>query len=186
MEIRTRKVWVYRDEKFWCSVCKAEGKLSDEKKSTDPFFWDEDAEKITCVKCGHQLTSKKELEEEVEIKETQEYGLYLRFVSERFNPCKVCQEAIHKQFKTHPYRLDYGYIKNQQIIDLLRGWKESGGRWTLRLRFLNSAEDIEFCKECSKRLDMTIYEAKELHIGNDVKPMVELWRKWEIVDEEDL
>ena len=82
---RVRKVWVAKEE-FACKKCGAE----------DIDIGYEEKEKILyCKKCGHKLTEKEELEEELIFNEIQQYGFWIRFVKEHFVPCKKCQDKLH-------------------------------------------------------------------------------------------
>lgn len=123
-QIRERTIEVVKEEGFICGKCNAKGNCADTKdiaiKDEVAFYWDKKEEKITCVKCGHQLTEKKELYDYIKVKEIQQYGFWLRFLSEHFVPCVDCQERIHK-----------------------------------------------------------LIISKEMHIGSEEKPPVELWRRWE-------
>jgi len=49
------------------------------------------------------------------------------------------------------------------------------------LRFVS--EHFIPCKECQKKLLRIIRQASELHLGNDNKPPIELYKKYEIDDD---
>lgn len=186
-QIRTRKIWLVREENFICGTCKAKGGCSDEKNSTEPFFWDENARKITCVKCGHQLTTKQELEEQVEIKEIQQYGFWLRFMSKHFIPCDKCQEKLNEILTLQTgMPLEFG---NPLCVSLyVYKIKKDVVGFYFVLSFVSPTPTTSYhfvpCNDCQGKLRKLFIE-KELHIGNEIKPMIELWRKWEIVDEKE-
>lgn len=125
---RKRKLEVPKEENYTCKKCgKTTKKMAESKEDALAkgvnIYWDEVKGKILCT-CGHWLGEREELYDFPEITEVQQYGFWLRFLSEHFIPCKHCQEELDK---------------------LLRN--------------------------------------KELHIGNDEKPLVELWRRWEMKEE---
>lgn len=184
MRTRKRKEWFPKDCDFVCGKCGAKGDCGD-RNSKDPIFWDEDEEKITCRKCGHQLTSKKELQEKLTIEEVQLYGFWLRFLSEHFIPCKQCQKRLGKIFD----------LLTKMSIDFcnpccvrLRAYKNANDQpeFYFAMAFINPTEltsyKFEPCEDCQGKL-WKLYSKKEMHIGNDEKPLVELWRKWHHIDE---
>lgn len=62
------------------------------------------------------------------------------------------------------------------------------GQWRFLLRFLacgalSEGEVFIPCKKCQGEI-LKKFDEKELHIGSDGKPLVELWRKWDIIEEE--
>lgn len=191
MRTRKRNISVPREDNFVCRVCKAKGNCSDEKNSNEPFFWDEDAKKITCAKCGNQLTTKAELEETIIADEVQMYGFWLRFISEHFIPCKRCQKTLDTIFsisnvdKNH--RVHSIKLQSPQCItlDISRNERDLE-EFTFNLGFIkeNPLLSYEFtpCDKCQGKL-LRLFNTKEIHIGNDSKPLVELWRKWEDIDE---
>jgi len=129
-EIRERTIEVVKEEGFICGKCGAKSEqLADSRDDASikgiDLYWDEKEQVIACRKCGHQLTSKKELYNYPKIKEIQQYGFWLRFLSEQFIPCPACQNRIHK-----------------------------------------------------------LIISKEMHIGSEDKPPVELWRRWEMISVE--
>jgi Zn ribbon nucleic-acid-binding protein len=191
MRTRKRTIWVAKEDGFICGTCKAKGGCSDEKDSTEPFFWDDDAKKITCVKCGHQLTTKEELEDPLIIDEIQMYGFWLRFLSEHFIPCKTCQEKLDKVFSlsrlTKNIRVNSLKLQSPHCITLHISKNERDlEEFMFMLGFAseNPLLTLEFvpCDKCQGKLLKT-FNSKEIHIGNDSKPLVELWRKWEHIDE---
>ena len=128
-----------------------------------------------CI-CGHWLGENDELYDYPEITEIQRYGFWLRFASEHHIPCDECQEKLHKMLTTS--RLAF-YISN--CITLEEYPKK--GDWRFLLRFLpNGEQTFTPCKNCQRYILKNI-DKKELHIGTDEKPLVELWRQWEIKDE---
>jgi len=178
---RVRTISVPREDGFICSTCGAKGDCSDSIKDKTPFYWDKDEKKIICKKCDRRLCKKSELEEELEIPEIQQYGFWLRFASEHLIPCEKCQDRLHeKLMKTSLF------LGGQQSIVLYKEkHRHINMRWRFHLEFLKATYvDFVPCDKCQKRLQ-EIWDTKELHIGNDMKPMVELWRKWEINEAED-
>lgn len=181
MESRIRKIWFNR-EKFSCKQCGA---------GNDDICWNdsgsdhpttEPEEVLFCKKCGHKLTAKDELEELVSIVEELQYGFYLRFASESFIPCEKCQDLIHEEMMGN---LVFHDERQQVILETRQAnlYKEGKVKiWKVFFGFLEFQPTIEFCEHCSRQLNK-IWDTKELHIGNDVKPLVELWRRWEINDE---
>lgn len=187
-KIRKRTISVPREDGFICSICKAKGNCSDKKNSTDPFFWDEDIKKITCVNCGNRLTTKKELEEDLIVTEIQQYGFWLRFASEHFIPCRKCQDELHEMMMTETVAMNnQGNITIESLrMKPMIGDTRSRIIWCLVLRFLTcKIPDKIFrpCEKCQKRIQK-IWKNKELHIGNETKPMVELWRKWDYIEDD--
>lgn len=181
---RTKKIWVPRENSFICGACGVKGGCSDEKTSKKPFFWDEIARKITCVKCGHQLTTKKELEELLEVEEIQTYGFWIRFVSEHFIPCKKCQDRIDGIFMVKKISLR---MSNPNSVSLHVS-RDSNDyiEFMFALGFAHPSPilNVEFrpCDKCQGKL-LKLFNKSEMHIGNDTKPLVELWRKWYTIDE---
>lgn len=125
--MRLKTISVSKEDGFVCGKCGAKGNCDDSKelaiKNKKAMYWDEKAGeygKIVCLKCGHLLETKEELEMELKVIEIQQYGFWLRLLSEHFRPCPSCQEKLHK-----------------------------------------------------------LLLSKEMHIGNEEKPPIELWRLWE-------
>lgn len=183
-------MWLPRENNFYCINCKAKGGCSDEKGSKEPFFWDENAQKITCVNCSRQLTRRRELEEKVKIKEIHQYGFWLRFMSEHFIPCDKCQEELNEVLT-----LQHSSFKKGMTLDFssplcvsLHAFKSRRDlpEFRFTLSFVSPTQTTSYhfapCNDCQGKL-WHIFSKKELHIGNENKPLVELWRKWEIVDE---
>jgi len=176
---RKRTQWFPKEDGYICGTCKAKGDCSDEKNSTEPFFWDEEAKKITCVKCGHQLTTKEELEDKFIVEEIQRYGFWLRFASEHFIPCKNCQEVLHKAL----FRRKATWYINDDKMGVDLAISTYGNICYFSFRWIEPALYFTPCDNCIRKL-RGIIKDKELHIGNDVKPPVELWRKWEHIEED--
>ena len=123
---RKRKLEVPKEENFTCKKCgKTTMKMADNRDDAIikkvNIYYDEKQGKILCT-CGHWLGEQEELYNYPEITEIQQYGFWLRFLSEHFIPCVNCQGKIHK-----------------------------------------------------------LVVSKEMHIGSEDKPPVELWRRWEII-----
>jgi len=196
LKTRKRTISVPKEDNFICGKCSTRGSC-DEKGSNTEFYWDEDEKKIICKKCGHRLTTEKELKDEILITEIQQYGFWLRFISEHFIPCKKCQEELDKIFNLMWTRLTEE-TPNDCTIDL-------GNPFCITLHILRNKNDlIEFrftlafvspspvdsytfvpCdEECQGRL-WRLFSEKEMHIGNDEKPLIELWRNWEYLEEPD-
>jgi len=190
-KIRTRKMWVPKENGFICGKCGAKGDCTDYKaeavKGNIPFYWNEKAGehgKIVCIKCNHWLETKEELEDLIDYKEIQRYGFWLRFASTHFIPCDECQDKLHEALMTSRIK-----INRTDSLSLTRG---DGEVWQFSLSLVFSMlgkypkykASLLFipCEECQKELQK-IWENKELHIGNDVKPMVELWRTWEMIED---
>lgn len=103
----------------------------------------------------------------------QQYGFWLRgFASEHFVPCEKCQDKLHEMMMTMTvafHTQDCITIETVDVNDKIV--------WQFLLRFLTFIENVfRPCEECQKKLQK-IWETKELHIGNENKPPVELWRK---------
>jgi len=105
----------------------------------------------------------------------QEYGFWLRFASEHFIPCSKCQDKLHEMLMTKPV----AFHKPECItIESIK----DGFRFLLRFIEVSPPDQMFVpCKKCQRKL-IKMWEIKELHVGNENKPMVELWRRWEIVD----
>lgn len=174
---RTRYIWCAKEDGFICGKCGAIGGCGDDKNTKEKMFWDKDEEKITC-KCGHQLTTKNELEKKLKIREIHNYGFWLRFASAHFNLCEQCQDNLHNLLMGSNLKF---YDSN--CITLTK----RNGEWVFRLNFVRcqnllNTKAFTVCKNCQFELgEIMIYN--ELHIGNDTKPMIELWRRWQIIDE---
>jgi len=187
---RIRTEWIPRENNFICSDCNSKGGCGDNKqnaiKNKLPFFWDERYKKIVCL-CGHWLESKEELEEQVDIKEIQQYGFWLRFMSEHFIPCDKCQERLNNVLTLQTkMMLDF----DNPCCITLRAYKceqNSLPEFTFILSFVSPTTTTSYrfhvCDDCQGKL-WHLFSKKELHIGNDTKPLVELWRKWEIIDDD--
>lgn len=110
---------------------------------------------------------------EAKVTYRQEYGFWLRgFASEHFIPCEKCQDKLHEMMMTMTVAF---YTQECITIETV----EANGKivWQFLLRFLTSNKQVfRPCEECQKKLQK-IWETKELHIGNENKPSVELWRK---------
>lgn len=117
--------------------------------------------------------------------ETLCYGFWLRFCHEHFIPCEKCQN---------------------ELDEMMNGTKEVESSWVTQwvfdsnvpielfftstmvkftLNFLCSGtiansyrQDYELCKSCVETFITKIMNTDELHIGSEIKPPVELWRKW--------
>lgn len=199
-KLRTRKrtISVPREENFVCRICKAKGNCSDEKNNKDPFFWNKDEGKITCVECGNQLETKEELKEDLLITEIQQYGFWIRFLSEHFIPCKECQEKLDKllyektiwrtlnpdqpliTMEIRFAEVEYDWQKDDIlkfdlnfVFRLDKSYKEGG-----------YTETFVPCKRCVEEFKKLMIN-KEFHIGNDNKPLIEFWRSWEYLEEPD-
>lgn len=180
---RIIKIWVPRENNFVCGECGARGDCGENEayamENNLPFYWDDGEDCIMC-RNAHKLTTKEELEKQIPVKEIQQYGFWLRFVSEHFIPCDKCQDKLHEKLMNS----QVAFYNNLYITleKLKKGWQFILG--FVQCGSLSKGEDWIPCDKCQKELQ-EIWEDKELHIGNDVKPMVELWRKWEIVDEKE-
>jgi len=175
--MKERIKWTWLDkENLSCIKCKA---------GNDDIGWDENKKVLFCKKCGHKLTDKEELEERVPFVEVQQYGFWLRFISEHFIPCRKCQEELCGIFNDIPNTLDLG---NQNCITMhiWRNYDRSQLECSFTLSFVSpsptSSYEYKPCEKCQKKI-LVNFSDKEIHIGNDNKPMVELWRKWEVDDQ---
>lgn len=174
--LRVRKEWLVKEE-FSCVKCGAKDKdISwNDKNSDHPAGQPEEV--LFCLKCGHKLTKKEELEEEIIFKEIQQYGFWLRgLMSEHFIPCEKCQDRLHEMMMTMTVAF---YTQDCITIETLK--KKDELVWQFRLRFLtcgglSDKEVFKPCEKCQKKL-RKLWEIKNLHIGSEIKPPVELWRK---------
>ena len=164
---RVRKEWVIREEGFSCKKCGA---------GNDDILWNEEEKVLYCKKCKHELTEREELEEQIAFKEIQEYGFWLRFVKEHFNPCDKCQDRLHRML----YRSGTWYINNDNMgVDLAI----FGDHCYFSIRWMAKAVYFTPCPECAEKLKELV-RYNNLCIGNkDTEPAVELWRKWAVIDE---
>lgn len=177
-KIRTKDMWLPREDGFICGRCNAKGDCVDSLEydlETTIFYWDDKEQKIICRKCGKWLTDKTELEEKVKIREIQTYGFWLRFASEHFIPCNKCQDKLHNILTKNKMT-----FLNSKCITMMEFPKKK--HWIFILWFLETSQSFTPCKKCQPKILKKIDE-KELHIGSDGKPLVELWRKWDIIDE---
>jgi len=186
-KIRKRTISIPREDGFICGNCGSKGQCGDSMSgSSDKFYWDEDEKKIICKKCGRRLTTKKELEEDIIITEIQQYGFWLRFASEHFIPCSKCQDELHEMMMTEAVAMNnQGNITIESLrMKPMIGDVQPRIIWCLVLRFLTCRMPDKIfrpCGKCQKRIQK-IWANKELHIGNETKPMVELWRKWDDIE----
>lgn len=113
---------------------------------------------------------------EAKVTYRQQYGFWLRgFVSEHFIPCEKCQDRLHEMMMTMTVAF---YTQECITVETV---PQEEMVWQFLLRFLtcgslSNKEVFRPCNECQKKL-RTLWETKELHIGNENKPPVELWRK---------
>jgi len=170
--IRTKTISVPKESGFICGKCGATGDCADDREHAlncpnkgqagfnFAFYWDKDAGehgKIVCIKCNHWLETKKELETEIKVKEIQQYGFWLRFLSEHFIPCTNCQERIHElilQKETHLGSED------KPPVELWRRWEMISVE-----KKPNNAFVKEYCVICGRWFDANlnyIYECPEL------------------------
>lgn len=120
---------------------------------------------------------------EAKILYRQQYGFWLRgFVSEHFIPCEKCQDRLHAiLFEASSWNTTCPPIElTVKFVD-----KEKKERVGFALKFVWKYMTIREggwtptfypCKKCAEKLKTTLLE-KELHIGSEVKPPVELWRR---------
>jgi len=112
----------------------------------------------------------------------QQYGFWLRgFTSEHFIPCEQCQDILHEMMMTKKIA-----FVTQECITLETLKKKGKLEWQFLLRFIacGSMSDGEVFKPCDKCQEtiQNIWENKELHIGSENKPPVELWRRTQSID----
>ena len=175
---RIRTEWLPKEDGFVCGKCKGTGKCADDKNKfladcTAQFYWNEEQEKIIC-KCGRKLTTKEELEEQIDFKEIQQYGFWIRFMSDHFNPCVKCQDKIH----TILMKSGAWYINNNKMdVDLTI----FGDQCYFSFKWLTAHTRFTPCPKCIKQLQTKI-RTSELHIYNDTKPIIELWRRWDLIE----
>lgn len=122
-----------------------------------------------CYDCSNSITITR-----------QQYGFWLRgFTSEHFIPCEKCQDELHEMLMTR---------KNTQTVQIFFYEQSSimltmlSDEWQFQLDFLSAPNIFKPCGECQKKLQ-DIWENKELHIGSEVKPPIELWRRMQTVEE---
>ena len=174
---RVRTEWLPKEDGFVCGKCKRTGDCAGDMlelvNSDAQFYWDEEQEKIIC-KCEHKLTTKEELEEPVEFKEIQEYGFWIRFISDHFNPCYKCQDAIHTVLtKSGAWYI----IDNKMDVNLTI----FGDQCYFTFKWLTINTRFTPCPDCIKKLQTKI-RTNELHMYNDTKPIIELWRRWDLIE----
>lgn len=140
------------------------------------LHWDSGPRKYHCFKCNESFSQKIK----VPIVEVQRYGFWLRFVSEHFIPCDECQENLDKMINKYKIAL-----YDPHCITIEEYPKKDNWRFLLRFFAVGSLSGKDIftpCKQCQSRI-LKNFDEKEIHIGNDNKPLVELWRKWDINDE---
>ena len=203
-KIRTRSIEVPKEKDYVCGKCSAKGDCADSyadaHKKHMVFYWDEtqgEHGKIICVKCGHWLETKEELYENLPVKEIQQYGFWIRFAKEHFIPCDICQDELHNllfdktiwttipedkemikleiRFAEDKYRVDQKTeFKLNFVFKLDQSYRTGGYVATFRI-----------CGDCQHKLEEILLD-EELCIGNkDTEPAIELWRKWEYMEEPD-
>lgn len=126
---------------------------------------------------------------EAKVTYRQQYGFWLRgFVSEHFIPCEKCQDELHNLLfnktewmtvpvEKEPVELEVKFrekhYRNEEIV-----------RFTLNFVFYYNKsyreggyiQKFEPCDNCIAKLKKVML-VKELHIGSEIKPQIELWRK---------
>jgi hypothetical protein len=163
-KIRTRSIEVPTEKDFICGKCNVKGNCEDSKedaiKNGMAFYWDEKAGergKIVCAKCGHWLETKKELYDNLPIKEILTWTFYFRMIKTSFTPCERCQKIIDGQW-------NIGIFFDKK-------WYE---------RFIERVS-LKLCKECNEKIN-ELNKSAEVILGNkDYEPPIELQRKWEYV-----
>jgi len=119
----------------------------------------------------------------------QQYGFWLRgFVSEHFIPCEKCQDELHSLLfddtiwgtvlpEKEPVELKIEfsekYYKNDKRVKFMLNFVFQRDK---RYREGGYIQGFKPCEKCGAKLKMILLE-KELHIGSETKPPVELWRK---------
>jgi len=176
MKARVKEEWVCKEE-FSCIKCGRENTVGwNDKGSNHPLTEPEGV--LFCKRCGHELTTKEELEDLVYSIEVLQFGFFIRFIHDHFIPCGKCQGELEK--------ILMGKIKQWEIDEPLRVELDYfGPKWRFRFPWIRTGQDAKdvnvviLCKKCSDVLEEGIINAKELHIGNkDLEPPIEVWRKW--------
>jgi len=179
---RIRSTWLTRDD-FVCGECGAKGDDIgwNDRGSRHPKGEPEDV--LFCKKCGHELTSKDELEEQVNFVEKIEAGFFLRFFGKEFKLCEECQEILDKRVLE-----GFAELGNQHCINLRQVLHRNEPNidvtlWEFHMYFTRysqaeySHEVFTPCQKCQKQL-YYMWNNYEMHIGNDTKPMIEFYRRW--------
>lgn len=167
MKERIKRISVDKEDVF-CPKC----------KSVDIDF-----DYLKCEHCGYALGTE-DVMEKIDIVEVQEYGFWLRFMSEHFIPCEKCQEELSNIFEKVEEQLDFNN-PNCVSLHFWKNYEQNQVECSFTLSFVSptptSSYEYKPCKKCQKKI-LKKFSEKELHIGNDSKPLIELWRKWDIND----
>jgi len=155
-------------KKVCCEWCNKNFKILPTLGSTFYMLKEKDhGIRFVCYKCAHRKTLQR-----------QRYGFWLRFLSEHFIPCEECQDKLHELINTN----EVDFHKEYNSITLIISEKENKLKARFKLGFLWRDSIFTPCKLCQKKI-VELWQTNELHIGNDIKPMVELWRDWADVEE---
>jgi len=109
------------------------------------------------------------------------YGFWLRFISEHFVPCTLCQEKLDELLRSNDWE-----ISPETMNVVLSIKKESA---VFYLKWIDNCCYVP-CSECQKKIinlirNISRQDASNLHIGNkDYQPPIELWIDW-VMDEEE-
>ena len=130
------------------------------------YIWEHKEGGYICYKCAESAVLYR-----------QQYGFWLRgLMSEHFIPCEECQDKLHEMMMTMTVA-----FHSQDCITIETLKKKGKLEWQFLLRFLtcgslSEKEVFKPCGKCQKKLH-NLWETKELHIGSEIKPVVELWRR---------
>jgi len=120
MREKIEKEWLLRED-FECIKCGAKGKDIGWNDKGKGYTTGQPEEVLFCKKCGHELTTKEELENLVAFVKVSKYSFFLRFAKRDFTPCRHCQEKLRKVLGDCDIIL--GNKEYEPLIELSRKWE---------------------------------------------------------------
>ena len=177
-KIKRKEEEYIKEENFVCPKCgvktKELGNDLNEGMQLKKIYYNDTIDKVVCYNCGY-LFQHKDLVEKYFIEEIETFGFYLRFLGSHFVPCNECQDKIKKMLmEIKQFRFD----EKTTVIAEVENWI----KWKFCICYYdNDKYGISYypCEKCNKKLN-EIFENSELHIGNNIKDLVEFYRIWEL------
>lgn len=176
--IRSKEGTYSKQENFECPRCgtktKELGIDLNEGIQLKKIYYNNMIDKIVCYNCDYRFQDK-DLIEKYSFEEIETFGFYLRFLSSHFVPCEECQDKIKKMLMDiKQFRFD----EKTTVIAEVENWNI----WKFQICYNdNDKYGISYypCEKCNNKLN-EIFENSELHIGNNIKDLVEFYRVWEL------
>lgn len=173
--IRIKELKYNKEENFKCPKCGTKTEELafnlNEGMQLKKIYYNDRTNKVICYNCGYTFQDKDLIEKE-NIEEIETFGFYLRFISDNFIPCNECQEKIKKTF-TEIETLAFN--DKISIIAEITQWKN----WKFYI-YHGRFEHLYYpCQKCNNKLNEK-FNNSELHLGNNIKDLVEFYRIWEL------